>query len=118
QCAFSQTSEQSNKKPNIVFILVDDLGWTDLGAYGSSFYETPNIDRLASQGMKFTDAYASSTVCSPSRSSIMTGQYPTHTGITDWIVGRQNTRGPQPTQKLLPPEFDFNLDPSQVTISE
>src|SRR5699024_9781856 len=86
QCAFSQTSGESNKKPNFVFILVDDLGWMDLGIYGSSFYETPNIDRLASQGMKFTAAYASSTVCSPSRSSIMTGQYPTHTGITDWIV--------------------------------
>jgi arylsulfatase A-like enzyme len=114
----SQTHNQSNRKPNIVFILVDDMGWKDLGTYGSTFYETPNIDKLASKGMKFTDAYASSTVCSPSRSSIMTGQYPTRTGITDWIVGRQNTRGPEPTQKLLPPEFAFNLAPSEITIAQ
>ena len=63
-------------KPNIVFILTDDLGWTDLGCFGSTFYETPNINRLASQGMKFTNAYASCTVCSPTRASVLTGQYP------------------------------------------
>jgi arylsulfatase A-like enzyme len=116
---FSQSSSiQPEKKPNIVFILVDDMGWKDLGTYGSSFYETPNIDRLASQGMKFTNAYASSPKCSPSRSSIMTGQYPVHTGITDYIIGTQNGIGPQPTQKLLPREFTMNLPKSEVTIAQ
>jgi arylsulfatase A-like enzyme len=94
------------------------MGWKDIGADGSTFYETPNIDKLASQGMRFTDAYASSTVCSPSRSSIMTGQYPVNTGITDWIPGMQNTKGPVPAQKLLPPEFAFNLPDSEVTIAQ
>jgi arylsulfatase A-like enzyme len=73
------------KKPNVVFILIDDLGWRDLGCYGSSFYETPHLDRLARRGMRFTDAYASCPVCSPTRASILTGKYPATVGITDWI---------------------------------
>ncbi|HEY4288060.1 MAG TPA: sulfatase [Puia sp.] len=105
-------------RPNIIFILVDDLGQRDLGVYGSSFYETPNLDRLASEGMRFTDAYAGSPICSPSRSSIMTGQYPTRTGITDWIVGRQNQEGPEPDNQLLAQPFEFDLDTAQVTIAE
>jgi arylsulfatase A-like enzyme len=72
-------------RPNIVFFLVDDLGWKDLGCYGSSFYETPNIDTLCSEGMKFTEAYAACPVCSPTRGSILTGKYPARLGITDWI---------------------------------
>lgn len=74
-------------KPNIVFILCDDLGWMDLGCYGSSFYETPNLDRLAARGMRFTDAYASCPVCSPTRASVMTGKYPATVGITQYIGG-------------------------------
>ena len=65
-----------NKKPNILFILLDDYGWTDTGCYGSSFYETPRIDALALEGARFTDAYASCPVCSPTRASILTGKYP------------------------------------------
>ncbi len=72
-------------RPNIVFILMDDLGWKDIGCYGSSFYETPNIDRLAREGMRFTDAYAACPVCSPTRASILTGKYPARVGVTDWI---------------------------------
>lgn len=72
-------------KPNIVFFLADDLGQRDLGAYGSTFYETPNLDRLAREGAKFTDAYAACPVCSPTRASILTGQWPQRTGITDYI---------------------------------
>ena len=72
-------------RPNIVFILIDDMGWKDLVCYGSSFYETPNIDRLAREGMRFTDAYAACPVCSPTRASILTGKYPATVGITDWI---------------------------------
>lgn len=71
--------------PNIVFILADDLGWRDLGCYGSTFYETPNLDRLAAEGVRFTDAYAACPVCSPSRASILTGKYPASVGVTDWI---------------------------------
>jgi len=69
-------------KPNVVFILIDDLGWADLSCYGSTFYETPHIDRFASSGMRFTDAYAANPTCSPTRSSILTGQYPVRTGFT------------------------------------
>ncbi|MBT5877016.1 MAG: sulfatase [Candidatus Latescibacteria bacterium] len=73
------------RKPNFVFILIDDMGWTDLGCYGSSFYETPNIDRLAASGMRFTDAYAACPVCSPTRASILTGRYPASVGVTNFI---------------------------------
>ena len=73
------------RRPNIVFILLDDLGWRDLTCYGSSFYETPNLDRLAMQGMRFTDAYAACPVCSPTRASLLTGKYPATLGLTDWI---------------------------------
>ena len=75
------------KRPNIVFILIDDMGWRDLGCYGSEFYETPNIDRLAAEGMQFSDAYAACPVCSPTRASIMTGKYPARLGITNYIPG-------------------------------
>jgi arylsulfatase A-like enzyme len=74
-------------QPNILFILIDDMGWRDLGCYGSSFYETPHIDRLAREGMRFPDAYASCPVCSPTRASILTGKYPATVGITNWIPG-------------------------------
>jgi len=80
-------SPKNEEAPNFIFILVDDLGWTDLGSYGSSFYETPNLDKLARKGVRFTDAYAASPVCSPTRASIMTGKYPSRINITDWIPG-------------------------------
>lgn len=75
----------SQSKPNIVFVLMDDMGWRDLSCYGSTFYETPNIDRLAREGMLFSDAYAACPVCSPTRASIMAGKYPATVGVTDWI---------------------------------
>ena len=78
---------QSNKTANVVFILVDDLGWKDLGCYGSEFYETKHIDRLANEGVRFTNAYAACPVCSPTRAAIMTGKYPSRVNITDWIPG-------------------------------
>jgi arylsulfatase A-like enzyme len=77
--------EITMNKPNIILILTDDLGWRDLGCYGSDFYETPNLDRLAAEGLTFTDAYASCPVCSPTRASILTGKYPATLGVTDWI---------------------------------
>ncbi len=83
--------EMTMSQPNFVFIFMDDMGWKDLGCYGSSFYETPNIDRLAEEGMRFTDGYASCPVCSPTRASVMTGKYPANVGITDWIDWGGNT---------------------------
>jgi arylsulfatase A-like enzyme len=75
------------QRPNIILIAIDDLGWRDLACYGSGFYETPNLDRLAASGMQFTDAYASCPVCSPTRASILTGKYPANVGITNFIGG-------------------------------
>jgi arylsulfatase A-like enzyme len=81
-----------NERPNIVFILLDDMGWMDLGCYGSSFYETPSLDRLARQSMRFTDAYAACPVCSPTRASILTGKYPARVGLTNFIYGQERGR--------------------------
>ena len=72
------------EQPNILFFLADDLGWKDLGSYGATFYETPHLDQLASEGIRFTDAYTSSTVCSPTRASIITGQTPARHGCTNY----------------------------------
>ena len=77
-------------RPNVVIFLVDDLGWRDVGCYGSSFYETPNIDRFAENGVRFTQAYAACHVCSPTRASILTGKYPARLKLTDWITGRRD----------------------------
>lgn len=113
------SSHQANdEKPNIVFILVDDMGYVDLGCYGSTFYETPNIDRLAVEGIRFTDAYAACPVSSPTRASIMTGLYPVKTGITDWIPGRQATNSGSPDDKLIALPFNLNLRLEEVTIAE
>lgn len=74
-------------RPNVIVILADDLGWTDLGAFGSDLHETPVLDRLAREGMKFTQNYSACTVCSPTRAALMTGKYPARLRITDWIPG-------------------------------
>ena len=79
--------EQPTRPPNIVFILIDDLGWADLPAYGNHFHETPNIDRMVREGMRFVNAYAAAPVCSPTRASIQSGQYPARVGVTDFITG-------------------------------
>jgi len=85
----AQAFAGNSRRPNFLFILVDDLGWKDLGCYGSDFYETPNIDRLAAEGMRFTDAYAACPVCSPTRFSIMTGKYPWRLDVTDYFGAPQ-----------------------------
>jgi arylsulfatase A len=107
------SSVQIPANTNILFILIDDMGWTDLGCYGSRFHETPNIDLLASEGMKFTDAYAACPVCSPTRASIMAGQYPARIGITDFIPGHW-----RPYEKLIVPENGLQLPLESVTIGE
>ena len=121
---------QAARKPNFVLILVDDMGWADTGCYGSHYYETPNIDKLASQGMRFTNAYAACAVCSPTRASIMTGRYPARLGVTDWIRSRfQGGQIPadkkNPTayvggknQKLLCPPNALWMELEEVTIAE
>ncbi len=105
-------------KPNVIFILLDDFGYTDLGCYGSKFYETPNIDRLASEGIRFTDAYAACPVSSPTRAALMTGKYPVKTGVTDWIPGRQSYISGLPQDRLLSKPFNLKLDTEEITIAE
>jgi len=104
-------ASQTKRKPNFVFILIDDMGWMDAGCYGSSFYETPNIDKLAREGMRFTDAYAACPVCSPTRASIMAGKYPARLNLTDYLIGRR--RG-----KLNPAKYIYQLGLEEVTIAE
>lgn len=99
--------------PNIIFMLIDDLGWTDLGCFGSKFYETPHIDRMAREGMKFTDAYSACTVCSPTRASLLTGQYPARLHITDWIAGHQ-----RPFAKLSVPDWTKELSPAIPNLAQ
>ena len=108
------------KQPNVVFILVDDLGARDLTNEGSTFYETPNIDRIAYEGMKFTRGYASCQVCSPSRASILTGKYPTNHGITQYIGGPSGEahRSKGRHDSHLPPEYERNLRASEITLAE
>ena len=108
------------KQPNVVFILVDDLGARDLTNEGSTFYETPNIDRIAYEGMKFTRGYASCQVCSPSRASILTGKYPTNHGITQFIGGPSGKahRSKGRHDSHLPPEYERNLRASEITLAE
>jgi len=107
-------------RPNIVFILADDLGWGDLSVEGSKFYESPNIDRIANEGMRFTQGYAACQVCSPSRASILTGKYTPRHGITDWIgaasgeAWRKNGR----YSKLLPPGYEHGLRADEITFAE
>lgn len=101
------------RKPNIVFILADDLGYRDVGCYGSKFYETPHIDRLASQSLRFTDAYAACAVCSPTRASILTGKYPARLHLTDWIPGEGNS----PQNKLLIPDWQQFLPLTELTLA-
>ncbi len=101
-------------KPNFIFFLIDDLGRNDLGCYGSKFYRTPNLDRIATQGMKFTDAYSACPVCSPTRASIMTGKYPARLHLTDWLPGR----GDLPAQRLARPTIKQQLALEEVTLAE
>jgi arylsulfatase A-like enzyme len=107
---------QASEPRNFVFFLVDDLGWTDLGCFGSTFHETPNIDRLAQRGMKFTQAYAACSVCSPTRASIMTGRHPVRVDITDWIPGQDASK--QKGAKFQHVEDRDELALEELTIAE
>ena len=125
--------DSSRNKPNFVLILVDDLGWRDVGCYGPAsggFYETPNIDRLAADGIRFTDGYAACAVCSPTRAAVMTGRYPARLGVTDWIRSRfqegkipDDKKNPteyvgEKTKKLLCPPNALWMELDEITIAE
>lgn len=122
---------QKKEKLNFILINIDDLGWKDPACYGSRYHETPNIDRLAAQGMRFTAAYAACAVCSPTRASIMTGRYPARIGVTDWIHhldkrGQEAYKmGKNPTayvggqrRRLLCPPNPYWMELDEITIAE
>lgn len=115
-----QKHTEPTEKPNVLFILADDFGYHDMSVMGSKFYETPNIDRIANEGMIFTDGYAACQVCSPSRASIMSGKFPARHGITDWIGAKTGEawREQGRHNKLLPPEYVHNLPHEYVTLPE
>jgi len=121
-------SVKKSTKPNIVLLLVDDLGWRDVGFMGSKFYETPNIDKLSHEGMVFTKAYAACAVCSPTRAALLTGRYPARIGVTDWIRARFQTNSPEvkapepyednDDKKLRTPSNPYWMELNEVTIAE
>lgn len=104
-------------RPNVVFILADDLGWRDLSVTGSDLYESPNIDRIATSGKQFRQGYATCQVCSPSRASIMTGQYPARLHITDWIGAKSGYEWKR-NGRILPAEYEQQLPADQTTVAE
>ncbi len=111
--AVSDFAATPPQKPNVVLILADDLGWTDLACFGSDLHETPALDRLARDGMKFTQNYSACTVCSPTRAALMTGKYPARLHITDWIPGSMPDN-----PKLLVPDWTKYLPLEEVTIAD
>jgi arylsulfatase A-like enzyme len=109
--AADSLATETVRRPNIVFFLVDDLGWADTGCYGSQFHETPHINRLAASGMKFTNAYAACPVCSPTRASLLTRRHPVRVDITDWLKGR-------PTSRIPNPRFQHVEDRDELALEE
>ena len=116
-------SAQAAAKPNFLFILVDDLGRQDMSCEGSAFHETPNIDRIASQSMRFSNGYSACQVCSPSRAAIQTGKYPARVdvAITDYIGGTTGRNQPDKwnrNTRLLPARYEMEMKLKEVTIAE
>jgi arylsulfatase A-like enzyme len=107
-------SAEPRSVPNIVLILADDLGWADLGCYGSTYHRTPNLDRLAAAGLRFSNAYAAAPVCSPTRAALLTGVYPARLNLTDWLPGRPD----RPDQALLRPAIRDQLPRDNATLAE
>jgi len=124
----SPANQKEQEKPNIVLLMVDDLGWRDVGFMGSRYFETPNIDSLADRSMVFTSAYAACSVSSPTRASLVTGRYPARTGITDWIrarfqLGTTDVVAPAPFEEnegraLRTPSNPYWMELSEVTLAE
>jgi arylsulfatase A len=103
----------ANDKPNVIVLLADDLGYSGLQCFGSDLHETPHLDKMAADGMKFTSAYSACTVCSPTRASVMTGKYPARLHLTDFISGQK-----RPFSKLNVPDWTMRLEHSETTIAE
>jgi hypothetical protein len=110
--ALYAAEQKPANRPNVIVILADDLAYADLSCYGSTFHESPNLDRLAAQGMRFTQAYSSSPYCSPSRAAIMTGRHPARLKITDFIPSTGKSG------KFLPADMKMELPLEEVTIAE
>lgn len=119
-CADNTLKSKDEKPPNIIYILADDLGVKDLGQTGSNYYSTPNIDRLASGSLIFTQAYSNSRVCSPSRASILTGRFTARHGITDWIGAKtgENWRTLNRYDQMLPANYVHALPKADTTLAE
>ncbi|MGB3777623.1 MAG: sulfatase-like hydrolase/transferase [Tunicatimonas sp.] len=100
--------------PNIVVIVADDLGWSDLGCYGNPFFESPHLDTLAQRGVRFDQAYAACHVCSPTRASLLTGRYPARIGLTNYLYGTKTVDD----SPVLPASFADRLPLEEVTIAE
>jgi arylsulfatase A len=111
--ACSAMAADTSPKMNLVVVLADDFGWTDLSCYGSDFYQSPHLDQLARDGMRFTANYSACTVCSPTRAALLTGKYPARLHITDWIPGQ-----PPTNPKLTVPDFTKFLPHEEITIAE
>lgn len=117
QTALAEEARAASDSMNVVVIVADDLGWRDVGFQGSSFYQTPALDRLAQRGIRFTQAYSACQVCSPSRASLMTGLWPTHHGITDYIGAAWGSDWKRNT-RLLPPQYQTSLRNETTTLAE
>lgn len=102
----------SQQRPNVIVVLADDLGWTDLACFGSDLHETPNLDRLAGDGMRFTQNYSACTVCSPTRAALLTGKYPARLHITDWIPGAMPDN-----PRLLVPDWTKFMPTTETSIA-
>jgi arylsulfatase A len=112
--ATAAAAHGADGRPNIILIVADDLGWADLGCYGSKFHRTPHLDRLAEGGRRFTQAYAACPVCSPTRAALMTGKHPARLHLTDWLPGRPD----RPDQRLRRPVIRQELPLEEVTLAE
>ena len=109
----SAAEAKAVRPPNVIVMLIDDMGMTDLSCYGSKFYESPAIDQLAKDGVRFTQGYSACTVCSPTRAALLTGKYPARLHLTDWIAGHE-----RPHAKLKIPEWQKFLPFEEITLAE
>jgi arylsulfatase A-like enzyme len=114
--ASSAMAAEQSARPNIVVVLADDLGWSDLGCYGADLHESPHLDRLAADGIRFTSAYAASSVCTPTRAALMTGKHPARLGMTVWAEAAVDPPK-NAKKKLLPPPAEHNLSHDETTIA-
>ena len=112
-CSPAQPPNFDGSRPNIIFLLLDDMGYADIGAYGNTYHRTPNIDRLAVEGLRFTNAYAAAPNCSPTRASILTGRWPARTGVTQYLPGNV-----LPYARVLQAELPLGLPLDEAILAE